>query len=64
MCTVFLLALHFGLLLVPSLYMVDNLQIFIVCPFDYTAVAVSGKVGYPKTDLDELDDCCCSNWPS
>ena len=31
-------------LLVLSLYKEDYLQMFNVCPFDYTAVAVSGKV--------------------
>ena len=38
---------HFGWLLVLSLHKEDYLQILNVCPFDYTAVAVSGKVGYP-----------------
>ena len=40
----FLLPLHFGWLLVLSLYKEDYLQILNVCPFDYTAVAVSWKV--------------------
>ena len=39
-----LLPLRFGWLLVLSLYKEDYLQILNVCPFDYTAVAVSGKV--------------------
>ena len=36
--------LRFGLLLVLSLYKGGYLQFLNVCPFDYTAVAVSGKV--------------------
>ena len=39
--------LRFGWLLVHSLFEKDYLQFFNVFPFDYTAVAVSGKVGIP-----------------
>ena len=39
------------LVLILSLYKEDYLQIFNVCPFDYTALAVSGKVWYPLTGL-------------
>ena len=35
--------LIFGWLLVLILYNDDYLQIFYVCPFNYTAVVVSGK---------------------
>ena len=42
----FLLPLRFVWLLVYCLYKV-YLHILNVCPFDYTAFAVSGKVGYP-----------------
>ena len=38
-----MLPLHFGWLLLLSLYKEDYLQIFNVCPFDYTAFAVSGQ---------------------
>ena len=34
-----------------SVYKEDYLQFFYVCPFDNTAVAVSGKVGCPLTGL-------------
>ena len=44
LCTIFLWHLRFGWLLVLSLYKEDYLQILNVCPFDYTAIAVSGKV--------------------
>ena len=47
LCTKFLWPFRFGLLLVLSLYQEDYLQILNVCPFDYTAFVVSGKVGYP-----------------
>ena len=40
----FLWPLRFGWLLVLSLYKEDYLQFLNVCPFDYTAVAGSGKV--------------------
>ena len=33
------------------LYQEDYFQFFYVCPFDYTAFAVSEKVGYPKSGL-------------
>ena len=36
--------LRFGWLLVLGLYKEDYLQILNVCPFDYTAVAVGGKI--------------------
>ena len=39
-----ILYLRFCLVLVLSLFKKDYLQIFNVCPFDYTAVVVSGKV--------------------
>ena len=47
-CTSFLLPLHLSLLLFLSriIYKVLN-----VCPFDFTAFAVSVKVGYPYTGL-------------
>ena len=35
-----------------------------MCPFDYTAFAVSGKVGYPLTGLSTPVNCCHSNWTS
>ena len=38
---------RFGRLFVLSLYKEDSLQILNVCPFDYMAVVVSGKVGHP-----------------
>ena len=41
----FLRPLRFGWLLVCCLYKEVYLLIFNVCPFDYTAVAGSGKVG-------------------
>ena len=47
MSATFLWPLRFGWLLVHSLHKEDYLQILNVCPFDYTAVAVSGKVGIP-----------------
>ena len=48
---IFMISL-FGWLLVLSLYKEDYLRFFLnVCPFDYTTFAVSGKVGYPLTDL-------------
>ena len=53
------------LVLVLGLYKEDYLQILNVCPFDYTAFAVSGKVGILQTDLN-IPVCGCynSNWPS
>ena len=44
LCTTFLTPLIFDWLLVFSLYKEDNVQILNVCPFDFTVVAVSGKV--------------------
>ena len=38
----------FSLLLVLGLYEKDSLHFLNVCPFDYTAFAVSVKVGIPK----------------
>ena len=47
-----LLPFHFDWILILSLYKEEYLQIFIfVCPFDYTAFVVSGKVWYPLTGL-------------
>ena len=46
-----ILDLRFGWLLVLSLHKQDHLQFFNVCPFDYTVVAVSGKVECSLTGL-------------
>ena len=48
------------LVLVLGLYKEDYLQILNVCPFDYTAFAVSGKVGILQTDLN-IPVCGCYN---
>ena len=48
LCTTFLWPLHFGWLLVLSLYKGGYLQISNACPFDYTAVAVVGRFGTRK----------------
>ena len=44
LCTTFLLPLRFGWLLVPGLHRRIIYKFLNVCPFDYTSVAVSGKV--------------------
>ena len=50
-CVMISWARCFCWLLVLGLYKEDYLQIFNVCPFDYMAFAVSGKVGIPLSGL-------------
>ena len=46
-CVMILMPLHLSWLLVLGLFKEYYLQILNVCPLDYLAFAVSGKVGIP-----------------
>ena len=60
----FLLPLRFGLLLVCCLYKQVYLHFLNMCPFDYTAVAGTGKIGPVNRFTIPVGWLSYSNWPS